>query len=303
MSIQRYLVHLAYIGTPFRGSQRQIKGGTPRQHDPTTIQGMMEMGLQYLNPISDTIVFMASRTDAGVHALNTTCHFDLHRPVESVYEPNQLTYRLNKFMAYKEVPIRILDTKLVPDDFHCRQNAVSRTYLYRLIIGRHDQEKLNSCSHFMPIEEHNRAYFHCDSYFDINSMREAANMFVGFHDFRTFMGKVRDNDRLTRREISSIEIIERSKSEVGVAPSFSWPKIAIRNSGEESHSIVDIYFKGKGFLYKQVRRTAGTLLSAAVGRITLRDIKFMLEIPSKHSWIPKIRSLPGYGLYLCEIEY
>lgn len=84
-------------------------------------------------------------------------------------------------------------------------------------------------------------------------MREAAALFEGYHDFRTFMGKTLDSDRFTRREIQSIKIIERRKQDIGVSTNFSWPTIAVSNDVPESHVIVDVYFKGKGFLYKQVR--------------------------------------------------
>lgn len=45
----------------YRGSQRQVRGGSPRPDDPSTIQGVLEMGLKKLNPINDVGVTMASR--------------------------------------------------------------------------------------------------------------------------------------------------------------------------------------------------------------------------------------------------
>lgn len=89
--------------------------------------------------------------------------------------------------------------------------------------------------------------------FSVDAMREAAALFEGYHDFRTFMGKTKDSDRLTRREIHSIKIIERKKQDIGVSTNFSWPTIAVSSDVPDSHVIVDVYVKGKGFLYKQVR--------------------------------------------------
>ncbi|KAJ8912945.1 hypothetical protein NQ315_017276 [Exocentrus adspersus] len=54
---------------------------------------------------------------------------------------------------------------------------------------------------------------------------------------------------------------------------------------------------------KKVRRTVGSLVAAAQGKVTLRDIKFMLEIPSHQSWCSQIKTLPAHGLYLCQVEY
>lgn len=87
-------------------------------------------------------------------------------------------------------------------------------------------------------------------------MRAAAKMFEGLHDFRTFMGRA-DNRRdkfykQTRREILKIDVIERRKEEIGVANPYSWPEVFPLNSASDSHLIIDIYVKGKGFLYKQV---------------------------------------------------
>lgn len=47
----------------------------------------------------------------------------------------------------------------------------------------------------------------------------------------------------------------------------------------------------------------GTLIAVAQGKVTTRDIKFMLEIPSHRSWNPVIKSVPPQGLYLCQVEY
>ncbi|KAH1009118.1 hypothetical protein HUJ04_001529 [Dendroctonus ponderosae] len=291
------------VAFDIRGSQRQAKRGSLVQDELSTVQGAIEMGLKYLNPARDTVVCMASRTDAGVHALNTTCHFDFCQPFYAILEPDAITLRLNKFFVKSDNPIRILSTKIVPDDFHCRYNAISRTYLYRIIIEEKKQDNDLTATYFMPIEETNRAFYVSTNSFNLDTMREAAKLLEGFHDFRTFMATSKDSDRITRKKLDSIRIIERSKEQVGVSWPYSWPAVAVQNSKEQSHRILDMYFKGKGFLYKQVRRTAGTLLSAGTGQISLQDIRFMLEVPSKHSWNPRIKALPGYALYLCEIEY
>lgn len=47
----------------------------------------------------------------------------------------------------------------------------------------------------------------------------------------------------------------------------------------------------------------GTILAAAVGTISKRDVYEMITIPSKHSWMPSIGMAPAYGLYLANVEY
>jgi tRNA U38,U39,U40 pseudouridine synthase TruA len=47
----------------------------------------------------------------------------------------------------------------------------------------------------------------------------------------------------------------------------------------------------------------GALISVAMGYISVEDIQYMLENPSKHSWNSRINVVPPYGLYLTDVEY
>jgi tRNA U38,U39,U40 pseudouridine synthase TruA len=47
----------------------------------------------------------------------------------------------------------------------------------------------------------------------------------------------------------------------------------------------------------------GALISVAAGHISIEDIRYMLENPSKHSWNHTINVVPPYGLYLVGVEY
>jgi tRNA U38,U39,U40 pseudouridine synthase TruA len=47
----------------------------------------------------------------------------------------------------------------------------------------------------------------------------------------------------------------------------------------------------------------GALISVAAGHISIEDIRYMLENPSKHSWNNRINVVPPYGLYLVGVEY
>jgi tRNA U38,U39,U40 pseudouridine synthase TruA len=47
----------------------------------------------------------------------------------------------------------------------------------------------------------------------------------------------------------------------------------------------------------------GALISVAEGNISVEEIQYMLENPSKHSWNNKITVVPPYGLYLTQVEY
>lgn len=47
----------------------------------------------------------------------------------------------------------------------------------------------------------------------------------------------------------------------------------------------------------------GTLIAAAEGAISKRDVYEMITIPSKHSWSSAIGVAPPHGLYLANVEY
>lgn len=82
-------------------------------------------------------------------------HTDLERLNGEPYSTRRLTYQLNKYFMNNSLPIRILSTYGVPNDFHCRY-AVSRTYLYRLVVINSD---FNTLACHIPIEDLNRAYY------------------------------------------------------------------------------------------------------------------------------------------------
>lgn len=100
------------------------------------------------------------RTDTGVHALNSTFHVDLLRKSGLPYTTTGITTVLNKFFMKENLRIRIIESKQVPNNFHCRFNAKSRTYLYRLAVLKNQYIKYpNMYLYKIPIEEIDRCYF------------------------------------------------------------------------------------------------------------------------------------------------
>ncbi len=106
---------LSYDGTLFKGWQKQ-------PHTSSTIQGHIEKALSqiYSKPIS---IIGAGRTDAGVHALAQTAHFDL--PNSTI--PNQLVRRLNSLTPPS---ISCHRAWIAPIQFHAQISALRRTYTY-----------------------------------------------------------------------------------------------------------------------------------------------------------------------------
>ncbi|KAJ3642420.1 hypothetical protein Zmor_025211 [Zophobas morio] len=248
MALNRYLLHVSYIGTNFHGAQRQVVGTFPRKDDPSTVQGQLEIALKQLNSCNEPIIALSSRTDSGVHALNTTCHVDLFRANGLHYEPRTITLCLNKYFKKHEVPIRILKTFIVPNDFHCQHKAVSRTYLYRLGVINANALNLAPHLHLLPIEELQRCHFLCTDTFDGEKFKLNAKLFEGLHDFRTFMGRgSHELHKMTRRLVHRAEVLDGKSLLYGP---YSWPSVMPGTC--QDYKFYDVYVQATGFLYRQV---------------------------------------------------
>ncbi|XP_054731892.1 tRNA pseudouridine synthase-like 1 [Anastrepha obliqua] len=300
--MNRYLLNISYIGTNFRGIQKIVNKVEGPHVDTKTIQGCIELALRSLNPINEIQTVISSRTDAGVHALHSTLHVDLQRRNSKPFDPTTITCVLNRLLQKNGFPIRVLSTQQVPDTFHCRYNARGRNYLYRFAVaknGNSHTDRLKNHDVFMPVEELDRCYFLQNCNFDIERLRAGSHMFLGLHNFRTFMSvsrqrsATRDHPRYTLRTIDQI-IVKPGKS-VAVG--------ANARLAESLYDYWDIEFTAKAFLYKQVRRMVGALLALATGRIDERSLYQMLTIPSKNSWDHRVLLSPPFGLYLCRVYY
>ncbi len=112
----RYQVILAYDGTLFEGSQRQVNS--------RTVQGELEKALRKVG-WSGTSVLIAGRTDTGVHATGQVAAFDL----DWSHADGELVNALN---AYLPADVAVREARVTRDDFHPRFDATSRRYRYRL---------------------------------------------------------------------------------------------------------------------------------------------------------------------------
>ncbi|KAJ8725405.1 hypothetical protein PYW08_003588 [Mythimna loreyi] len=291
----RYLSFFSYIGTPFRSSEKiWLKAG--RNHpDPESVQGLMELALLQLRSLNYPNLVLSSRTDGGVHALNTSAHFDLEKFGSGIYDPGGVTYTLNKFFFKHNNSIFVKKVIRVADNFNARHQAIGRTYLYRLAVKKQDVilPPNVSMASYIPIEEWKRCHFARLPDFDIEKFKEGAKYFVGYHDFTTFkrFDKLKQNKH-NRREIQSFEVRPGR------------PLVTSYTSEQDSiFDYWDIVIRGRGFVHNQIRRMIGTLNSVAIGKLPPKEIKVMLQVPSKHTWPNCIQSGPPDGLYLCDVHY
>ncbi|MCI9583506.1 MAG: tRNA pseudouridine(38-40) synthase TruA [Clostridium sp.] len=220
---------LQYDGTRYDGWQKQ--GNTDR-----TIQGRLERILERMT--GQTVeVHGSGRTDAGVHALRQTANFHLPANARGKdWEPEAVRDALNRHLPED---IAVLEAERVPERFHSRLNAVSKTYLYRI-------ETAERADVFQ------RKYVYIlGKPLDAGAMERAAFFLAGTHDFRGFSS-------LKRTRKSTVRTL-------------ALPEIRTAGSGME------LLFTGDGFLYHMVRIMAGTLIEAGLHERSAESVKEVLE--------------------------
>ncbi len=156
---------MAYDGTNFSGFQRQPP------HERTIEGGVLTKVVNKMakDPPQPAIeVFGSGRTDAGVHALAQTAHFDfpIDIPAENMFKA------LNSMIP---LDMQIKKAEIVEPDFHARYDVSGKRYLYRLDLGQFKNPfKRNYTGHWKyPV--------------DMELLNQALEQLVGEHDFSSFV--------------------------------------------------------------------------------------------------------------------
>ncbi len=246
---------IEYDGTDYHGFQRQSNA-----HGPT-IQGVLEAAITRVSGVR-SVVYGAGRTDAGVHASGQVIHFvsEFCRP------PEVWVHALNAFLP-ADVAVRWAED--VPEDFHARYSALSRTYRYTIWNDRIPTALQARYSYL-------RAYR-----LDIDLIQSACQELLGYKDFGAF---------------------GRSPNEHN--PLRSGPHSCIRNMfqaecrREDSRVFCD--FTANSFLTGQVRRMVGTLLLVGQRRLSLDGFASIVREARKTHPGP---AAPPHGLCLVGVSY
>ena len=158
--MHRYQILVEYAGTNFKGWQIQKRG--------KTIQGLIQKKISIL--LKEKITLLGSgRTDAGVHAIEQSAHFDCKSKIN---EPKRFLKSINYFLNKEGVSI--LKIKKKNNNFHSRFSAKMRIYKY-VIINRISG----------PVLEKNRGW-HVIKELDLDLMKRGAKKLIGTKDFSTF---------------------------------------------------------------------------------------------------------------------
>ncbi|XP_037684672.1 tRNA pseudouridine synthase-like 1 isoform X2 [Choloepus didactylus] len=299
----RYLVYFQYLGTGFngvaavRGAQRAVG-----------VQNFLEEAAERLNSVEPVKFTISSRTDAGVHALSNAAHLDvLRRPGLPPFSAQVLAEALNTHLRHPA--IRVVKAFRVPDDFHARFAATSRTYLYRLATGCLRPGQLS-------LFERNLCWALRADSLDVTAMREAAGHLLGTHDFSAFQsaGSTAQSSVRTLRHIS----VFPSPASPFVLPEES-RKLQFWSLEFESQSFLyrqvgsALVLRGRGCggakapaadwaLGSQVRRMTAVLVAVGLGALAPTQVKAILESRDPLGKHQKCVA-PAHGLFLKSVLY
>ncbi len=243
--MHKYKLTVEYDGTNYRGWQSQknarsvqdtlIKAAENFLGSPVKVQG-------------------AGRTDAGVHALAQVAHLESLKKVH----PESLRIGINDNLPSS---VNVLKVENAPGLFHARHHAVSRSYLYLIARRRTAFGK--------------RYVWWVKDKLDYGKMKQALDIFQGFHDFASFADKRMDKETSTKVNIEGI-----------------WLK--------EFDDIIAVRILGSHFLWKMVRRIVGMTTEVGRDNLSRHDVEKML---TSFSELPAHFTAPPSGLFLEKVLY
>tara|TARA_B100000795_G_C22797949_1_gene440336 strand:- start:2062 stop:2787 length:726 start_codon:yes stop_codon:yes gene_type:complete len=239
----RYFIELSYNGKNYHGWQIQP--------DAISVQ-------EKLNDAISTIfqeqikVVGAGRTDTGVHASQMFAHFDIDKNLKE-----DVIFKLNSILPND---ISVQKVFLVDTEKHVRFDAISRSYEYKICLGR------NPFSLDFSWQIHSQEP-------DVYLMNEAAKLLLEYTDFQTF-SKVKTDVYTFNCDITEA----------------FW-----KLEGSE----LTFHISANRFLRNMVRAIVGTLVDVGLGKISKEDFRSIIEsknrgnaglsVPAKGLFLTKIK--------------
>jgi tRNA pseudouridine38-40 synthase len=161
--------------------------------------------------------------------------------------------------------VAVLECEEAPPRFHARHSAVSRAYFYQISTRKAALSK--------------KFVWWIKEPLDIGRMQQAAALIPGRHDFNAF----RAADK-SKPDESTIVVVE--SAEVGV----------------DEHLIV-FRIEASHFLWKMVRRLAGTLVKVGLGEVSVEEFGALLKGKKNPKLDIAAWTAPASGLFLESVKY
>ncbi len=244
--MSKFKLRLEYDGSGYNGWQ--IQKGKER-----TIQGICFDACRQVFDTDDFEFYGAGRTDAGVHALGQVAHLK----VQTTLRPEVIKMRLNDALPNS---VNILAVDKAKDQFHARHDAVARSYVYQISLRKNAFGK-------------KYAWWIKDQ-LDVKHMQQAAELFVGMKDFRSFSNE-KGSEKSTIVEVKHLQVHAKG-------------------------DFIVVHIIGSHFLWKMVRRVVGILAEVGRGKLREKQIRTYFEIPSNET---AQFTAPAAGLFLERVYY
>ena len=154
----RWRLDVAYDGSGFRGFAVNV--------GIRSVAGELQGALAKMCG-HEVVLVCAGRTDAEVHARRQVVHFESDANLDSL----RMVRSLNRMLGPE---IAVIEALVVPGSFDARFSAIWRRYRYSVVTSVWVDPQLA------------RFVWHTEGDLDAEAMREAAQTFVGRHDFSAF---------------------------------------------------------------------------------------------------------------------
>lgn len=276
--IRKYLLEIKYKGTKYKGWQKQpgLK----------TIQGELEKALAIILK-QDVTLYVAGRTDAGVHATQQFAHFDVScnthcRCIICVKDTcvplkggmghanasHNLTLNEYKFLhslncLLKEEDITVHSLQEKEESFHARHSCKYKTYRYYVLHSR-VRDLFNETCWQVP-------------QFCIQKAQECAQYLLGTHDFASFQ----DADCQAKSSIRTIDACNFFQD-------------------QRNPNLFVVEITARSFLQHQIRIIIGTIHQIIARKQPAEEIKRILENCDRQTAGP---TAPARGLFLEQVMY
>ncbi len=238
----KYFIELAYNGKNYHGWQIQP--------DAISVQEKINKAVSTILR-KEIVVVGAGRTDTGVHASQMFAHFETDKELD-----NNFAYKLNAILPDDIV---IFNIKLVHNEAHTRFDALSRSYEYKIWLGR------NPFLLETTLQLHHQRL-------NIDLMNEAATILYEYEDFECF-SKVKTDVHTFNCNVTNAK----------------W----VLNKNE-----LTFHISANRFLRNMVRAIVGTLIDVGKEKITVKDFRTVIEsknrsnagtsVPAKGLFLTKV---------------
>lgn len=238
----RYFIELSYQGKKYHGWQSQPDANSIQEEINKAISVVLQ---------EEIVVLGAGRTDTGVHAEQMFAHFDTAQDLDINY--------VFKFNSILPEDIVIYTLEKVNDDKHARFNALSRSYQYKIWLGRN------------PFLLDSTWQIHCQK-LDIKAMNDAAMILLEYENFQAF-SKVKTEVKTFNCDVTEAK----------------W----IQNGNE-----LIFHISANRFLRNMVRAIVGTLVDVGKHKISKEDFRNIilskdrsnagLSVPAKGLYLTEI---------------